>query len=229
MGPRPVSPQCTSVWGAAGEMGQCVEKQRTPTNPTELQSGGFICGVATHTHTTCMRVSFATWIFYTRPTVSSVFLSLFWEQLTFNRQPFCDGCEKWSRFNEWLRNRKWVSDVGCGGHCSGWARGPHILYPRALLHHMIVFWETFLPLCSSKVLEKSQLYSTLKQCNRRTIFGPRQKNTIYFSTIKNPKVLLLFMEPFRFQKLLFVRHLYFRCAEWVWYGLVMMFWWCNQQ
>ncbi len=152
MGPRPVSPQRTSVWAAHVEMGQCVKNRELPlTRQNYCQENTY-----TYSHALlCMHlriVSVRATVFSNRVSVVLRFCCRFCgsvnnQPLMFNRQPFCEGLEKWSRFNEWLRNRKWVSDVGCGGRCSGWARGPHILYPRALLHHVIFLWKTFLLLC----------------------------------------------------------------------------------
>lgn len=150
MGPRPVSPQRTSVRVARVKMGQCVKNRELPLTQRSYSQ--------VYTYTYLHPLSYSSFsqsqCLFNHVCRFEVLPSLLWwfgsvnnQLLMFNRQPFCDGWEKWSRFNEWLRNRKWVSDVGCGGRCSGWARGPHILCPRALLHHVIFLWKTFLPLC----------------------------------------------------------------------------------
>ncbi len=119
MGPRPVSPQRTSVWAAHVEMGQCVKNRELPlTRQNYCQENTY-----TYSHALlCMHlriVSVRATVFSNRVSVVLRFCCRFCgsvnnQPLMFNRQPFCEGLEKWSRFNEWLRNRKWVSDVGCG-------------------------------------------------------------------------------------------------------------------
>ncbi len=123
MGPRPVSPQRTSVCAAHVKMGQYVKNGELPLTRQNYSQ----VNTYTYSHALlCMHlriVSVRATVFSNRVCCFEVlpsFLRLWFGSvnnhlLMFNRQPFCDGWERWSRFNEWLRNRKWVSDVGCGG------------------------------------------------------------------------------------------------------------------